>query len=162
MSNDFILTFLTFFPLLGGLLVLALPKSLARQTAFVFSLVTFLASLQLWFRFDVSNPGMQFTQIVPWIEQFGIAYRVGIDGISLFMVLLTTLIMPICVLASWQSITDRVKEFMAMMLLLETGMIGVFCALDLFLFYVFWEAMLIPMYFLIGIWGGPLRVYAAV
>ena len=125
-------------------------------------LFEFGLSLPLFFGFDTSNAAMQFVERVPWINAFGIQYAVGIDGISLFMVLLTTLLLPICILSAWDSITDRVRGFMAMLLLLETGMLGVFCALDFFLFYVFWEAMLIPMYFVIGIWGGSDRVYAAV
>jgi len=159
-----ILTFLIFFPIAGALLLLILPRrdEVTRLVALGLATIEFVASLPLYFAFDTTSAEMQFTKVVPWIESFGIAYRVGIDGISLFMVLLTTLLTALCVLSAWRSITDRVKEFMMMMLLLEAGMIGVFCALDLFLFYVFWEAMLIPMYFLIGVWGGPRRVYAAV
>jgi len=156
-----ILTFLIFFPLVGALVLIITPRAVTRWIALGVSLITFVVSVPLYFQFDVANTGMQFAKVAPWIESWGIFYRVGIDGISLFMVLLTTFLMPLCILSAWTAITDRVKGFMAMMLLLETGMIGVFCALDFFLFYVFWEAMLIPMYFIIGIWGGPRRVYAA-
>lgn len=158
-----VLTTLIFLPVVGALVLLVLPRndSWARWIALGTTSLTFVLSVPLFFSFDTGVTTMQFTKSVPWIESFGIAYSVGIDGISLFMVLLTTLLMPLCVLAAWK-IGDRVKEFMIMMLLLETGMLGVFCALDLFLFYVFWEAMLIPMYFLIGVWGGKRRIYAAV
>ena len=105
---------------------------------------------------------MQFEQSVPWIPSLGVQYHVGIDGISLFLVLLTTVLTPIAILSSWNSIEKRVREYYLFMLMLETGMIGVFVALDLFLFYVFWEVMLVPMYFLIGVWGGQRRIYAAV
>ena len=105
---------------------------------------------------------MQFLEKIPWIPDWGISYQVGIDGISLFLVLLTTFLTPLAILSSWTAITKKIKEYMVFMLLLETGMLGVFIALDLFLFYVFWEAMLIPMYFLIGIWGGARRIYAAI
>lgn len=135
---------------------------LVKSTAFITTLLTFLFSLGLFFGFDPSTPQMQFVEQVPWIEHYGISYFVGIDGISLLLVMLTTFLMPLAILASWQSITTRLREYMIFMLLLETGMLGVFVALDLFLFYVFWEAMLIPMYFLIGGWGGEQRIYAAV
>ncbi len=159
-----ILTFLIFFPVAGAALVMLMPgrNGAIRLAALVLTVVEFAVSLLLYFRFDPASGAMQFEIAVPWIDPFGIAYHVGVDGISLFMVLLTTFLTPLCVLASWRSIDDRVKEYMLMFLLLEAGMIGVFCALDLFLFYVFWEAMLIPMYFIIGIWGGPRRIYAAV
>jgi NADH-quinone oxidoreductase subunit M len=159
-----ILTFLVFFPLLGAIGILLAPKKgdAPKWISLVTTLVTFAVSVPLFLRFDPANTGMQFAVSVPWIDQFGIRYAVGIDGVSLFMVLLTTFIMPLTVLSSWTSIKDRVAEFQIMLLLLTTGMIGVFVALDFFLFYVFWEAMLIPMYFLIGIWGGTRRIYAAV
>jgi NADH-quinone oxidoreductase subunit M len=157
-----ILTLLIFLPAFGALLVMLAPKGVARSLALGISLLEFALSVPLFFRFDAANPAMQFVMRKGWIEPFGVEYAVGIDGISLFMVLLTTLLLPICILSAWDSITDRVKGFMGMLLLLETGMLGVFCALDFFLFYVFWEAMLIPMYFVIGIWGGSDRIYAAV
>ncbi|MEK7853540.1 MAG: NADH-quinone oxidoreductase subunit M, partial [candidate division NC10 bacterium] len=113
-------------------------------------------------RFNMVTADMQFVQQVPWIPAIGVSYYVGLDGISLWLVLLTTLLSAISVLASWGPITERVKEYMVFMLLLETGMLGVFLALDFFLFYVFWEVMLVPMYFLIGVWGGPRKLYAAI
>jgi NADH-quinone oxidoreductase subunit M len=147
-----------------GALVLAFT---ARQRAVALFSIALLASvadfawsLRILNRFDVHNGNMQLAERIPWIPAFGIEYSVGIDGISLFLVLLTTLLMPIAILASW-SVTERIKEYLISMLLLETGMLGAFVAIDLFLFYVFWEVMLVPMYFLIGVWGGTRRVYAA-
>ena len=105
---------------------------------------------------------MQFVENVPWIQTLGANYHVGIDGISLLLVLLTTLLGPLAILSSWDAIEDRVKEYYAFMLMLQTGMLGVFISLDFFLFYVFWEVMLVPMYFLIGVWGGPRKLYAAI
>ena len=160
-----ILTLITFLPVAGAALLLfmrkASPRAL-RNIALIVSLLTLLLSLPLYSTFDVSNPGMQFEQFVPWIPSLGIQYHVGIDGISLFLVLLTTVLTPIAILSSWNSIEKRVREYYLFMLMLETGMIGVFVALDFFLFYVFWEVMLVPMYFLIGVWGGQRRIYAAV
>ncbi|UCC40419.1 MAG: NADH-quinone oxidoreductase subunit M, partial [Candidatus Aminicenantes bacterium] len=121
----------------------------------------FIFSLYLYFNFNSQTPDPQFVEKEAWIG-YGINYHIGIDGISLFMVLLTTFLMPIAILSSWTYIQKRVKEYMIFMLILETGIIGVFVSLNLFLFYVFWEAMLIPMYFLIGIWGGKRRIYATV
>ena len=118
-------------------------------------------SLQLWSAFDPTTSRFQLTEFAHWIPALKINYAVGIDGISLLLVLLTTLIMPLCVLASWRYIQTRVKEFMICLLIMETAMVGVFCALDFILFFVFWEAMLIPMALLIGIWGGPRKIYAA-
>ena len=120
-----------------------------------------LYSLQLWGQFDPTTHKFQFHEFAPWISFLGINYSVGIDGISLLLVLLTTLIMPLCVLASWRYIQTRVKEFMICLLVMETAMVGVFCALDFILFFIFWEAMLIPMALLIGVWGGPRKIYAA-
>jgi NADH-quinone oxidoreductase subunit M len=147
-----------------GALVLAFT---ARQRAVALFSIALLASvadfawsLRILNRFDVHNSNMQLAERIPWIPAFGIEYSVGIDGISLFLVLLTALLMPIAILASW-SVTERIKEYLISMLLLETGMLGAFVAIDLFLFYVFWEVMLVPMYFLIGVWGGTRRVYAA-
>ncbi|MGD2136468.1 MAG: NADH-quinone oxidoreductase subunit M, partial [Gemmatimonadales bacterium] len=122
----------------------------------------FLLSAPLWWAFEPGTAAMQFTAVHPWIPAWGIAYRVGIDGISLFMVLLTTFTMPLAVLGSWNYITTKERAYYAMLLVLTTGMLGVFVSLDLFVFYVFWEIMLIPMYFLIGVWGGPRRLYAAI
>jgi len=158
-----ILTIITFTPAVGALLLLFYNREHVRSIrafALIITILAFVFSLHLIAHFDSSNPDFQFGIKVPWIPAFGISYSMGIDGISLFLVVLTTLLSPLAVLASWP-ITDRLKEYFIFMLLLETGMIGVFVSLDLFLFYVFWEVMLIPMYFLIGVWGGERRVYAA-
>ena len=150
-------------PVIGALLLAFVPR---HRTGTLFSIallasgIDFLWSLTMFNRFDPGDGGMQFAERIAWIPAFGIEYSLGIDGISLFLVLLTTLLMPIAILASWP-VTDRVKEYLIFMLLLETGMLGAFVALDLFLFYVFWEVMLVPMYFLIGVWGGTRRIYAA-
>ncbi len=160
-----LLTGLIFIPLVGGVLVLVLGRGrdgLSRGFALAVALVNLLLSVLLYVNFRAGAPGMQFVERMEWVGSFGISYFVGIDGISLLLVLVTTLLTFLAILSSWTSITSRVREYMAAMLLLETGMIGVFCALDLFLFYVFWEAMLIPMYLLIGVWGGERRIYAAV
>jgi len=148
-------------PVIGALAVVAVPHRLVRQVALAVSLAEFAISAGLWWAFD-PGAGMQFTSTMPWLPEWGIAYRVGIDGISLFMVLLTTLTMPLCVLGSWNYITQRERGFYALLLVLLSGILGVFISLDLFLFYIFWEVMLIPMYFLIGIWGGSNRLYAAI
>ena len=151
-------------PLLGGLVLLALdPRdpTLVRRAAFGTTLLTFVVSLGLLLEFDAARADFQFVEHYAWIPDFGVAYHVGVDGISLFLVLLTTLLSPLVVLSTWSSVTERVKEYLICFLVLETGMIGAFVAVDLFLFYVFWEVMLIPMYFLIGVWGGERRVYAA-
>jgi len=158
------LTVITFLPLVGIIAILFCDKEDAndiKKKALVTSVLIFVFSLRLFFGFDAGTAEMQFTQNASWIEGFGINYHVGIDGISLLLVLLTTFLTVICILASW-NITKRLKEYMISMLFLEIGMIGVFISLDLFLFYVFWEIMLIPMYLIIGIWGGPRRVYAAI
>ncbi len=156
------LTLLVFLPAAGALLLLFIPRRLTQllfQTALLFASLTFLWSLKLLWHFDPTLGEMQFKERFAWIPTYGIDYFVGIDGISLFLVLLTTLLGPIVILASW-TINKRVKEYLFFMLTLETGMVGTFVALDLFLFYVFWEVMLVPMYFLIGVWGGARRVYA--
>jgi NADH-quinone oxidoreductase subunit M len=160
-----LLSIITFSPILGVLLLLLTPKesrNAIRTIALGFSTLTFLFSLLLVFQFDRSKPKMQFELILPWIQSFGIQYHVGIDGISLLLILLTTFLTPLAILSSWQSVQSRVKEFFILMLVLETGMLGTFVALDFFLFYVFWEIMLVPMYFLIGVWGGERRIYAAI
>jgi NADH-quinone oxidoreductase subunit M len=157
------LSLLLAIPVIGAVLLSSVPR---HRSSFLFVVallaggVNFLCSLITLQRFDGGNGGMQLVERVSWIPAFGIEYSVGVDGISLFLVLLTTLLMPIAILASW-SMRDRVKEYLICMLLLETGMLGAFVALDLFLFYVFWEVMLVPMYFLIGVWGGTRRIYAA-
>jgi len=161
-----LVTLVTFFPLIGIVVLLFTPKDKAetiKRVAMVFSTLTFVLSLGLLFGgFDFNTPGFQFEENTPWIPAWGIHYHVGIDGISVLLVLLTTLLMPVAILSSWTAIRDRLKEYMIFMLLLEVAMVGVFVSLDLFLFYVFWEFSLVPMYFLIGIWGGPRRVYAAI
>jgi NADH-quinone oxidoreductase subunit M len=134
----------------------------AKRMALVVTTLEFLLSVGLWWAFDPSQGGMQLVSSAPWIPRWGISYQVGIDGISLFMVLLTTVMMPLSVLASWTSITRKERAFYALMLTLLTGLVGVFIALDLFVFYVYFEVMLIPMYFIIGIWGGANRLYAAI
>jgi NADH-quinone oxidoreductase subunit M len=163
--ESWILTIITFLPLAGVFFILLIPKDQLvsiRQSALFFSLMTFIASLCPLTRFDRFASGMQFEVNIPWIEQFGISYHVGIDGISLLLILLTTFLTTIAILSTFKAVDKGHKSFYAMLLLLETGMIGVFVSLDLFLFYVFWEIMLVPMYFLIGIWGGIRRMYAAI
>jgi len=160
-----LLTTITFVPTLGALALLLLDRRderRLRQVALAVSVADFLVSLLLWIGFDRTRAGMQFEERATWIPASGISYHLGVDGISLLLVLLTTFLTPLCLLSAWTQITTRVKEFLIAMLLLETAMIGVFCALDLFLFFVFWEAMLIPMYLIIGVWGGPRRIYASV
>ncbi len=159
------LTLLVALPFVGGLLVLLLGKGrdhLVRQVALGIAVATFVASLSLWTGFDQTQAGFQFVERYSWLPDFGISYHVGLDGITLWLVLLTTFLTPIALLCSWESVDQRVREFSFFMLLLEAAMIGVFISLDLFLFYVFWDAMLIPMYFLIGIWGYEQRLYAAI
>src|SRR5712671_3414505 len=155
----------TFLPGAAGLALLLLPRRAAgvlRPASLVVAVTTFVLSLPLYFGFDAEIVGYQFEEHWRWMPTLGVSYHVGIDGISLLLVLLTTFLMPLALASAWGAIEDRVKEFVATMLILETGMLGVFVSLDLFLFYVFWEAMLIPMYFIIGVWGGPNRIYAAV
>jgi NADH-quinone oxidoreductase subunit M len=160
-----VLTSLVLVPVIGAVLVLVLGRGrdgLARQVALGISLVTFVLSLLAWAQFDPTSAAFQFSERYTWLPEFGISYHVGIDGISLLLVVLTTFLTPISILCSWESIETRVREFMFFMLVLEAAMIGVFVSLDLFLFYLFWDAMLIPMYFLIGIWGYDRRIYAAI
>jgi len=161
-----LLTLITFFPMVGVVVLLFLDKEkkeTIRRVTLGISLLEFLFSLPLFFSFRLDTAAMQFVEKVPWIPEYGVTYYLGIDGISLFLVLLTTFLTFVSVLACWADIQDKVKEFMICVLFLETGMIGVFVSLDLFLFYVFWEVMLIPMYLLIGVWGNPKRrIYAAV
>ena len=160
-----ILTVVVFFPLLGMLVVLCLPASRGRGikiAANIFTGLEFAATLLLFGRFDAVSGEMQLVERLPWIKAIGAQYLLGIDGISLLLVLLTSLLTFVATLSSWDAIKGRLKEYYVFMLLLETGMIGVFLALDLVLFYVFWEVVLVPMYFLIGIWGGERRLYAAI
>jgi NADH-quinone oxidoreductase subunit M len=159
------LSAVTFLPTLGALVVLLLPRgreAVVKGTALGTTLLTFCASVPLYMGFDAGTAAYQFVERRAWMPSLGISYHLGVDGISLPLVLLTTFLMPLTLLSAWYGIDRRWKEFAITMLLLETGMVGVFVALDLFLFYIFWEAMLIPMYLIIGIWGGGARVYAAV
>ena len=149
-------------PLVGIVPILLAPARLARQLALWLTIAEFILSLGLWWAYVPGQAPMQFTATVDWLPDWGIAYRVGIDGISLFMILLSTALMPLCVLGSWHYIHERERGYYALLLALLTGMLGVFVSLDLFVFYVFWEVMLIPMYFIIGIWGGQRRLYAAI
>ena len=160
-----LLILLIFLPLLGALAVLAIGRSsvtMIKGAGMAVSLAAFAVSLAVASGFDPDLEGFQMVSMYPWVDNLSISFHVGIDGMSLLLILLTTFMTPIALLASWNSIEKRVKEYVVMMLLLEAGILGVFAALDLFLFYIFWEAMLIPMYFIIGIWGGSNRVYAAI
>jgi NADH-quinone oxidoreductase subunit M len=159
-----LLSLVTFLPLFGAVALLLLPRSghgVIRSITLFLSVVVFFLSIKVFMGF-VTNPDMQFVKQLSWIPSLGITYTVGIDGLSLFLVLLVTFTMPIVILSSYKAVGERVKEFHVLMLLLETAMIGAFVSLDLFLFYVFWEMMLIPMYFLIGMWGGERKIYATI
>ena len=162
-----ILSLMTFLPLLGVLLIFCIRGSEkavaanARVVALVISLATFVLSIYMYMGFDKTSAEFQFVEKHDWLPGFNIAYKMGVDGISIFFILLSTLLTPICILASWESIQKRVREYMMAFMLLETMMLGMFLSLDLVLFYVFFEAVLIPMYLIIGIWGGKNRVYAA-
>jgi NADH-quinone oxidoreductase subunit M len=160
--GQWVLNALLVLPLAGALAVLAAPAARAKHVALAVTMVEFLVSVGLWWTYDPGMSAMQFRFWAPWVPAYGISYHVALDGISLFMVLLTTFTMPLAVLGSFNYIKERERGFYALMLVLTTGMIGVFVAVDLFLFYVFWEVMLIPMYFIIGIWGGGRRLYAAI
>lgn len=161
-DSSHILSILIFSPLVAAAIVSAMrSEQLLRWWTLAFTSVAGLFSLVLYARFDSTKLGFQFVEQTQWIPRLKIQYYLGIDGISLLLVLLTTLIMPLCVLASWRYITSRVKEFMICLLIMESAMVGVFSALDFILFFVFWEAMLIPMALLIGIWGGPRKIYAS-
>ena len=162
-----ILSLVTFLPLVGVLFLLfvrgdadTVAKN-SRSTALLTSLFTFALSLYMYLGFDTSSPDLQMIEKLPWLPGLNINYKMGIDGISVFFVLLSTFLTPICILASWDSIEHRVKEYMISFLLLETMMVGMFCAVDLLLFYVFFEGVLIPMFVIIGVWGGKRRVYSA-
>ncbi len=160
-----LLTVLIFFPALGALALLLLRADdhlWIRRFAMLISVIEFIFSLLLLVKVPVSTPGYSLSESHAWIRVPPITYHVGVDGLSMFLVILTTFLTPISMLASWSSISHRVKEFFVMLLLLEVGVVGVFLSLDLFLFFLFWEVMLIPMYFLIGIWGHDRRIYAAV
>jgi len=161
-----ILSLVTFLPLVGVLIILFIndDSEIARRNIRMVALLTtgftFLISLLIWIGFDNSDPGFQFVEKVAWLDS-GISYHVGVDGISMLFVILTTFLMPLSILASWEAIQKRVKAYMIAFLILETLMVGVFCALDIVLFYVFFEGGLIPMYIIIGVWGGKRRVYAS-
>jgi NADH-quinone oxidoreductase subunit M len=167
MSQLPILSLLTFLPLVGALFILTIRGDdevvarNARHVALWTSVINFALSLFIWVHFDPSTADFQFVEYAIWMPDFNIGYKMGVDGISMMFVLLTTLLTPICVLASWENIQSRVKEYMISFLVLETFMIGMFCALDLVVFYIFFEAVLIPMFLIIGVWGGPNRVYAS-
>src|SRR5215203_5671047 len=161
-----ILSILCYLPLVGALIIMFGMKggqaATIRKFATGIVFVDFLLSIPLWFAFDRGGELFQFRESIPWIESIGVRYEFGIDGIALLLVLLTTLLGVLAFLSSWSAIHTREKEYYIFLLLLQTGMMGVFMAMDFFLFYVFWEVMLVPMYFLIGIWGGPRRLYAAI
>jgi len=167
MTNFPWLSVITFAPMIGVLFILLIrgnPEVVARNTRAVAlwtSLITFAVSMGIWVKFDNAIVGFQFEEKAVWMESLGLAYHLGVDGISMFFILLSTLLTVLCIAASWISITDRVKEYMISFLVLETLMIGMFSALDLVLFYVFFEGVLIPMFLIIGVWGGPRRNYAA-
>ncbi|MGH9773357.1 MAG: complex I subunit 4 family protein [Candidatus Acidiferrales bacterium] len=163
-GGNHLLSVITFLPLVGVLALQLLrgdDHAWIRRVALSVSIAEFVISLFLLRGFQAGFPGYQFQEFHNWISSPAIHYHLGVDGISLFLVLLTTFLTPLAILASWQSINTRVKEFFVMLLVLETGVIGVFFSLDLFLFFLFWEVMLLPMYFLIGIWGHERRIYAA-
>ncbi|TMA79165.1 MAG: NADH-quinone oxidoreductase subunit M [Deltaproteobacteria bacterium] len=164
MTGNVLLSLIVWTPLVGALLVLLVPRDQpdgARRAAFAFSSLTFVLSLALWAGFRADTADFQWIEQGAWVPSFGIQYILGVDGVSLFLVLLTTFLTPLVILFSFGDITTRVKEYFFFLLMLETGMLGAFLALDLFLFYVFWELMLIPMYFIIGVWGGARRIYAS-
>ena len=162
-----ILSLVTFLPLLGAAFLLtvrgdeAVVASNARWTALWTSVVVFVLSLLLWVDFDRAQPGFQFVEQASWLPQYGISYKMGVDGVSVLFVLLSTALTPLCVLASWEAIHTRVREYMVAFLVLETMMVGMFSAMDFVVFYVFFEGVLMPMYLIIGVWGGPRRVYAS-
>ena len=156
------LTLVIFLPLAGAAAVFLVGAQQARWIALGVTIADLVIGLPLWWSFDSGSSHMQFAEHVAWIQVPPITYSVGLDGISLPLFLMTTFLTPFCVLASWSAITSRVQGFMAMLLVMETAMLGVFAALDFVLFYIFWEAMLIPMYLLIGMWGGANRLYAAI
>ena len=161
-----ILSYTIFLPLLGALIILPIKENEEssnniKWAALWTSLGTFILSCFIWFLFDKSNPNYQFTEKHHWFSDFHFYYHIGVDGISLFMILLSTFLTPFCILASWESIKQRVKEYMIAFLILETLIIGFFSAIDTLYFYIFLEAVLIPMFLIIGIWGGERRIYAS-
>jgi NADH-quinone oxidoreductase subunit M len=163
--DEHLLSIVLFTPLVGLAVLLFLPgsqKTLIKLWANLSAVAGFLVALPLVLRFDRNAAGFQFVEKFDWIPSLGVKYYIGIDGISLLLVMLTVVIGMVAVLSSWNAVDERLKEYYAMLLLQQTGMIGVFLALDFMLFYVFWEAVLVPMYFLIGVWGGPRKLYAAI
>ena len=163
-----VLSLITWLPLVGCAVIMLVRgdeqtvASNARWTALWTSLLVLVLSLVLWVKFDQSDPGFQFNERVTWLPDYKVGYSMGVDGISVLFVLLSTLLTPICILSAWDAIHTRVREFMISFLVLETMMVGMFCATDFVVFYMFFEGVLIPMYLIIGVWGGPRRVYAAV
>jgi NADH-quinone oxidoreductase subunit M len=163
-----LLSLITWLPMVGVAVILGIRgdeqtvAANARWTALWTSLIVLIISLVIWVNFDRADGGFQFVENVAWLPQYKVGYKMGIDGISVLFVLLSTVLTPICILASWESVQTKVREYMIAFLILETMMVGMFCALDFIVFYMFFEAVLIPMYLIIGVWGGPRRVYAAV
>jgi NADH-quinone oxidoreductase subunit M len=156
------LSLITFIPLLGALVAVLVPRGGAKWVALIASLAAFIASIGVLLGFDPARSGYQYVESVPWIPQYGIGYKMGVDGISIWLVLLTTFIFPVAIWYSADTIRERERAYYALVLLMETATLGVFLALDMFLFYVFWEFALVPMYFIIGAWGGERRGYASV
>ena len=166
MINWPLLSVIIFLPLIGSVIILFIKEddvtsNNIKWSAFLTSIGTFILSLTLWFQFDYLNPSYQFEEKFRWFDDFNFHYHIGVDGVSLFMILLSTFLTPICILASWSNVKKRIKEYMLAFLFLETVMIGMFASIDILLFYIFFEAVLIPMYLIIGIWGGQRRIYAS-
>ena len=160
-----LLSLIVFTPFLGALFVMLLPSeppAIARRAAFVFSLVPFVLSLEMLRQFDPAIGTFQMTEKVAWIPNLGVYYSLGVDGFSLWLIILTTLLTPVVILAAWGDIVRLVKEFMGLVLFMEGAMLGALVAVDLFLFFVFWELMIVPFFFVIGVWGGPRRRYATI
>ena len=166
MINWPLLSVIIFLPLIGSIIIIFIKEddvtsNNIKWSALLTSIGTFILSLTLWFQFDYLNPSYQFEEKFRWFDDFNFHYHIGVDGISLFMILLSTFLTPICILASWSNVKKRIKEYMLAFLFLETVMIGMFASIDILLFYIFFEAVLIPMYLIIGIWGGQRRIYAS-
>jgi NADH-quinone oxidoreductase subunit M len=159
--SSWIIHVLLALPVMAMPLILFAPVKSARYIAFVVAVIEMILGLGLWWAFDPNRTGMQFVTDIPWISSFGVGYRVGIDGLSVLMVLLSVIMLPLVVWSSWRGVTQKQRGFYALLMALNTSMIGVFVANDLFLFYLFWEILLIPMYFMIGVWGSGNRIYAA-
>jgi NADH-quinone oxidoreductase subunit M len=167
-TNNFsYLSILVFLPLLFSIIIFLMNdktesgRKTIKQLSIIFAVIEFIFSCFIYFNFDSKNPGFQFVENYEWISSYGIRYYIGIDGISLLLIMLTTFLTPIVLLGSWSAVEKKEKQFFGLLLALETGMLGAFVALDVILFYIFWEAMLIPMYLLIGVWGGKERIYAS-